>query len=76
MNIVAGLVTGIVLTIILWTMLTGGVGEAISRKLCGVGLESVPCVLVGVATAYVLPPLAGTIGGIVVWLKLSQKNRK
>lgn len=76
MNIVAGLVAGIVLAVGVWLTLTGGTGEAMSRKLCGTGIESVPCVLTGVVMAYVLPPIVGVLGGIVVWSKLSKKNRK
>ena len=30
----------------------------------------------GVVMAYVLPPIAGVLGGIVVWAALSKKNRK
>lgn len=76
MNIVAGLFAGIALAAIVWLALTGGFGEALSRQLCGAGIESVPCVLVGVLMAYLLPPVAGVLGGIVVWSKLSKKIRK
>lgn len=76
MNIVAGLVAGIALAVGVWLALRGGIGEAMSRKLCGTGIESVPCVLIGVVMAYVLPPVVGVFGGIVVWSKLSKKNRK
>lgn len=76
MNILAGLVAGIVLAVAGWMMLAGSIGEAMSRQLCGTGIVSVPCVLIGVVMAYVLPPVAGVLGGIVVWTALSKKNRK
>lgn len=76
MNAAAGLVTGLLIAAGIWTLLTGGTGEAMSRRLCGEGLASVPCVLAGVVLAYVLPLIGGAVGGIVVWLKLSKKNRK
>ena len=76
MNAAAGLVAGFLIAAGIWMLLTGGAGEALSRRLCGDGLASVPCVLLGVVLAYVLPLVAGVAGGIVVWLKLSKKNRK
>jgi len=72
----AALGAAIATLVAVWLLLTGGPGEALSRRLCGDGLASVPCVLLGVVLAYLLPLLAGVIAGLVVLVKLDRKQRK